>query len=200
MTCEFTCNTNKFKLLAIQVNRKYADPSICLIKWRAESRLWGGWGAEIGEGIIGSQSFLKKPRAFCVSDKYSSGVHQKQAIGLALLLLALLYCLDYLQISHTGSGNLILLEALVVVAPFLTGALAQHLKQTTSFLLIVVLGKLEFDYLIFIFQLELFYSDIPTGLSDWLPIALLRLILPVLFIGLGSATYPVFSGLFKKSH
>lgn len=41
LTCEFTCNTNKFKLLAMQVNRKYADPSICLIKWRAESRLWG---------------------------------------------------------------------------------------------------------------------------------------------------------------
>jgi hypothetical protein len=134
-----------------------------------------------------------------MSDKYSSSVRQKQAIGLALLLLALLYCLDYLQISHTGSGNLILLEALVVVAPLLSGALAQHVKQTASFLLVVALGKLGFDCLIFVFQIELFYSEIPASLSDWLPIALLRLLLPVLFIGLGSATYLVFSKLFRKA-
>lgn len=134
-----------------------------------------------------------------MSDKYSSGVHQKQAIGLALLLLALLYYLDYLQISHTGSGNLILLEALVVVAPFLTGAWAQRLKQTALFLLVIVLGKLAIDCLIFVFPIELFYSDIPGLLIDWLPIVLLRLLLPVLFIGLGSATYLLFSRLFRKA-
>lgn len=134
-----------------------------------------------------------------MSDKYYSGVHQKQAIGLALLLLSLLYCLDHLQIRHTGSDNMILLEALVVFAPFLSGALAQHLKQTTSFLLVVLLGKLGVDYLIFTFQIELFYSDIPGLLIDWLPIVLLRLVLPVLFIGLGSATHLLFSRLFRKA-
>ncbi|MDZ4057620.1 MAG: hypothetical protein U1D69_11800, partial [Polynucleobacter sp.] len=94
-----------------------------------------------------------------MSDEYSSSVRQKQAIGLALLLLSLLYCLDYLQIHHNGSGNLIVLEALVIVVPLLAGALAQHVKQTTSFLLVVAFGKLGFDYLVFVFQIELFYSD-----------------------------------------
>lgn len=135
-----------------------------------------------------------------MSVKYSPTRRRQLAFGLALLLLALLYFLDFMQIHNTRSSNLILLEALVVVALFLTGALAQHLKQATSFLLVVVLGKLGVDYLIFMFQIELFYSDIPALLTDWFPIVLLRLLLPVLFICLGSATYVVFSRLFKKSH
>ncbi|WP_138516529.1 hypothetical protein [Limnobacter alexandrii] len=134
-----------------------------------------------------------------MSVKYSPTQRGQLAFGLAFLLLALLYCLDYLQIRHSGSGNLIVLEALVVVAPLLSGALAQHVKQTALFLLIVTFGKLGVDYLIFTFRIELFYSDIPASLSDWLPIALLRLLLPVLFIGLGSATYLVFIGLFRKA-
>lgn len=135
-----------------------------------------------------------------MSVKYSPTRRRQLAFVLALLLLALLYFLDFMQIRHSGLSNLIVLEALVVVTPFLSGALAQHIKQTALSLLVVLLGKLGVDYSIFIFQIELFYSDIPALLTDWLPIVLLRLLLPVLFICLGSATYLVFNWLFKKSH
>ena len=130
--------------------------------------------------------------------KYSLSKHQAVAAGLAFLLLALLYGLDFLQIQNTDSRSLIFLEALVIIAPFLAGAVARHLKQAILFLLVFILGKLTFDYLIFVFQLETFYSDIPVVLSDWVPIAVLRLALPVFFALLGLVTYVVLAKQFKK--
>lgn len=130
--------------------------------------------------------------------KYSLGKHQGVATGLAFLLLAILYGLDFLQIQNLESRGLIVLEGLVITAPFLAGAVMQHLKQATLFLLVLILGKLMFDYLIFVFQLETFYSDIPVMLSDWVPIAVLRLALPVFFALLGLVTYVVLAKQFKK--
>jgi len=130
--------------------------------------------------------------------KYLFSKQQGLAAGLSFLLLTLLYGLDFLQIQNTDSRSLIFLEALVITAPFLAGAVVQHLKQATLFLLVLILGKLTFDYLIFVFQLETFYSDIPLVLSDWVPIAVLRLALPVFFALLGLATYVVLAKLFKK--
>lgn len=130
--------------------------------------------------------------------KYSLSKHQGVAAGLAFLLLALLYGLDFLQIQNTDSRSLIFLEALVITAPFLTGAVAQHLKQAIMFLFMLIIGKLTFDYLIFAVKLETFYSDIPVVLSDWVPIAVLRLVLPVFFALLGLVTYVVLAKLFKK--
>lgn len=130
--------------------------------------------------------------------KYSLSKHQGVATGLAFLLLALLYGLDFLQIQNLESRGLIVLEGLVITAPFLAGAVMQHLKQATLFLLVLILGKLTFDYLIFVFQLETFYSDIPVMLSDWVPIAVLRLALPVFFALLGLVTYVVLAKQFKK--
>ncbi|MGV3468061.1 hypothetical protein [Limnobacter sp.] len=133
-----------------------------------------------------------------MSAKYSLGKHQGVATGLAFLLLAILYGLDFLQIQNLESRGLIVLEGLVITAPFLAGAVMQHLKQATLFLLVLILGKLMFDYLIFVFQLETFYSDIPVMLSDWVPIAVLRLALPVFFALLGLVTYVVLAKQFKK--
>ena len=130
--------------------------------------------------------------------KYLFSKQQGLAAGLSFLLLTLLYGLDFLQIQNTDSRSLIILEALVITAPFLAGAVARHLKQATLFLLVLILGKLTFDYLIFVFQLETFYSDIPVVLSDWVPIAVLRLVLPVFFALLGVVTYIVLAKLFKK--
>lgn len=128
----------------------------------------------------------------------SLSAQQALALGLAFLLLTLLYCLDFLQIQNLESRGLIVLEGLVITAPFLAGAVARHLKQATLFLLVLILGKLMFDYLIFVFQLETFYSDIPVVLSDWVPIAVLRLALPVFFALLGLVTYVVLAKQFKK--
>lgn len=123
---------------------------------------------------------------------------QGLALGLAFLLLTLLYGLDFLQIQNTESCGLIVLEALVITTPLLAGAVARHLKQAILFLLVLILGKLTFDYLIFVFQLETFYSDIPVVLSDWVPIAVLRLALPVFFAVFGMVTYVVLAKQFKK--
>lgn len=120
------------------------------------------------------------------------------AIGLAFILLALLYCLDFLQIQNTESRSLIVLEALVITAPFLAGAVAQHLKHAILFLPVLILGKLTLDYLIFALRLEIFYSDIPLLFSDWLPIAVLRLVLPLFFAALGLVTYAALAKLFKS--
>lgn len=106
--------------------------------------------------------------------------------------------MDLLQIQNTESRGLILLEALVITAPFLAGAVARHLKQAILFLLVLILGKLTLDYLIFVFQLETFYSNIPLVLSDWVPIAVLRLVLPVFLIVLGLVTCVALAKLFKK--
>ena len=133
-----------------------------------------------------------------MSAKYSLGKQQWVAAGLAFLLLGLLFGLDFLQIQNADSRSLIVLEATVITLPFLAGAVAQHLKQAILFLLVLILGKLTFDYLIFVFQLETFYSDIPVVLSDWVPIAVLRLVLPVFFALLGLVTYVVLTKLFKK--
>ncbi len=130
--------------------------------------------------------------------KYSLSKHQRVAAGLAFLLLALLYGLDFLQIQNTDSRSLIFLEALVITAPFLAGAVAQHLKQAIMFLFMLIIGKLTFDYLIFAVKLETFYSDIPVVLSDWVPIAELRLVLPVFFALMGLVTYAVLTKLFKR--
>ena len=130
--------------------------------------------------------------------KYSLSKHQAVAAGLAFLLLALLYGLDFLQIQETDSRSLIFLEALVITAPFLAGAVAQHLKQAILFLVVLIIGKLTFDYLIFAVKPETFYADIPVVLSDWVPIAVLRLVLPVFFALLGLVTYVVLAKLFKK--
>lgn len=133
-----------------------------------------------------------------MSAENSLSAQQALALGLAFLLLTLLYCLDFLQIQNLESRGLIVLEALVITAPFLAGAVARHLKQAILFLLVLILGKLTFDYLIFIFQLETFYSDIPVVLSDWVPIVVLRLALPVFFALLGLVTYIVLAKQFKK--
>jgi hypothetical protein len=133
-----------------------------------------------------------------MSAENSLSAQQALALGLAFLLLTLLYCLDFLQIQNLESRGLIVLEGLVITAPFLAGAVARHLKQVTLFLLVLILGKLMFDYLIFVFQLETFYSDIPVVLSDWVPIAVLRLALPVFFALLGLVTYVVLAKQFKK--
>ena len=133
-----------------------------------------------------------------MSAENSLSAQQALALGLAFLLLTLLYGLDFLQIQNLESRGLIVLEALVITVPFLAGAVARHLKQATLFLLVLILGKLMFDYLIFVFQLETFYSDIPVMLSDWVPIAVLRLALPVFFALLGLVTYVVLAKLFKK--
>lgn len=133
-----------------------------------------------------------------MSAKYSLGKQQWVAAGLAFLLLGLLFGLDFLQIQNADSRSLIVLEATVITLPFLAGAVAQHLKQAILFLLVLILGKLTFDYLIFVFQLETFYSDIPVMLSDWVPIAVLRLALPVFFALLGLVTYVVLAKQFKK--
>ncbi|WP_275272324.1 hypothetical protein [Limnobacter sp. P1] len=133
-----------------------------------------------------------------MSAENSLSAQQALALGLAFLLLTLLYCLDFLQIQNLESRGLIVLEGLVITAPFLAGAVMQHLKQAILFLLVLILGKLTFDYLIFVFQLETFYSDIPVVLSDWVPIVVLRLALPVFFALLGLVTYVVLAKLFKK--
>jgi len=133
-----------------------------------------------------------------MSAENSLSAQQALALGLAFLLLTLLYGLDFLQIQNLESRGLIVLEALVITVPFLAGAVARHLKQATLFLLVLILGKLMFDYLIFVFQLETFYSDIPVMLSDWVPIAVLRLALPVFFALLGLVTYVVLAKQFKK--
>lgn len=133
-----------------------------------------------------------------MSAENSLSAQQALALGLAFLLLTLLYCLDFLQIQNLESRGLIVLEGLVITAPFLAGAVMQHLKQATLFLLVLILGKLMFDYLIFVFQLETFYSDIPVVLSDWVPIVVLRLALPVFFALLGLVTYIVLAKQFKK--
>ncbi|WP_291813573.1 hypothetical protein [Limnobacter sp.] len=130
--------------------------------------------------------------------KYSLSKHQGVATGLAFLLLGQLYGLDFLQIQNTDSRSLIVLEATVISLPFLAGAVAQHLKQAIVFLSVLIIGKLTFDYLIFAVKLETFYSDIPLVLSDWVPIAVLRLVLPVFFAVLGLVTYVVLTELFKK--
>lgn len=130
--------------------------------------------------------------------KYSLSKHQAVAAGLAFLLLALLYGLDFLQIQETDSRSLIFLEALVIIAPFLAGAVAQNLRQAIVFLFMFIIGKLTFDYLIFAMKLETFYSDIPLMLSDWVPIAVLRLVLPVFFALMGLITYAVLTKLFKR--
>ena len=130
--------------------------------------------------------------------KYSLSAQQALALGLAFLLLTLLYGLDFLQIHNTDSRSLIFLEALVITAPFLAGAVAQHLKQAIMFLFVLIIGKLTFDYLIFAVKPETFYADIPVVLSDWVPIAVLRLVLPVFFALLGVVTYIVLAKLFKK--
>ena len=130
--------------------------------------------------------------------KYSLSKHQGVATGLAFLLLALLYGLDFLQIQNTDSRSLIFLEALVITAPFMAGAVAQHLKQAIMFLFVLIIGKLTFDYLIFAVKPETFYADIPVVLSDWVPIAVLRLALPVFFALLGLVTYVVLAKQFKK--
>lgn len=123
---------------------------------------------------------------------------QGLALGLTFLLLALLYCMDFLQIQNTESRGLILLEALVITAPFLAGAVAQYLGRSALFLFTFTLGKLSFDYLIFTFRLEIFYSEIPELLLDWLPIAALRLLLPVFLIVLSLVTCVALAKLFKK--
>ena len=133
-----------------------------------------------------------------MSAENSLSAQQALALGLAFLLLTLLYCLDFLQIQNLESRGLIVLEGLVITAPFLAGAVAQHLRQAIVFLFMFIIGKLTFDYLIFVFQLETFYSDIPVVLSDWVPIAVLRLVLPVFFALLGLVTYFVLTKLFKK--
>jgi hypothetical protein len=133
-----------------------------------------------------------------MSAENSLSAQQALALGLAFLLLTLMYGLDFLQIQNLESRGLIVLEALVITVPFLAGAVARHLKQATLFLLVLILGKLMFDYLIFVFQLETFYSDIPVMLSDWVPIAVLRLALPVFFALLGLVTYVVLAKQFKK--
>ena len=133
-----------------------------------------------------------------MSAENSLSAQQALALGLAFLLLTLMYGLDFLQIQNLESRGLIVLEALVITVPFLAGAVARHLKQATLFLLVLILGKLMFDYLIFVFQLETFYSDIPVMLSDWVPIAVLRLALPVFFVLLGLVTYIVLAKQFKK--
>ena len=133
-----------------------------------------------------------------MSAKYSLGKQQWVAAGLAFLLLGQLYGLDFLQIQNTDSRSLIILEALVITAPFMAGAVAQHLKQAIMFLFVLIIGKLTFDYLIFAVKLETFYSDIPVVLSDWVPIAVLRLALPAFFALLGLVTYVVLAKLFKK--
>jgi TRAP-type C4-dicarboxylate transport system permease small subunit len=130
--------------------------------------------------------------------KYSLSKHQGVATGLSFLLLTLLYGLDFLQIQNTDSRSLIFLEALVITAPFLAGAVAQHLKQAIVFLFVLIIGKLTLDYLIFAVKLETFYSDIPVVLSDWVPIAVLRLVLPVFFALMGLITYAVLTKLFKR--
>lgn len=134
-----------------------------------------------------------------MSAKYPPGVQQRLAVGLAFLLLALMHCLDFLQIQRTGLASLIVLEALVITAPFVAGVFAQYLKQAVLFLFVLIIGKLAFDGFIFVLQLELFYSEIPELLSEWLPIALLRLVLPVFFAMLGSVSYLAFTRLFKKT-
>lgn len=134
-----------------------------------------------------------------MSAKYSLGVRQRLTVGLAFLLLALLYCLDFLQIQRTGLASLIILEALVITAPFVAGVFAQYLKQAVLFLFVLLIGKLAFEGFIFVLQLELFYSEVPELLSEWLPIALLRLVLPVFFAMLGSVSYLAFIRLFKKT-
>lgn len=133
-----------------------------------------------------------------MSAKYSLGKQQGLAAGFAFLLLALLYWLDFLQIQNSDSRSLIVLEATVITLPFLAGAVAQHLKQAIVFLLVLILGKLTFDYLVFAMKLETFYSDIPLVLSDWVPIAVLRLVLPVFFAVLGLAAYVGLVTLLKK--
>jgi len=133
-----------------------------------------------------------------MSAKYSLGKQQWVAAGLAFLLLGQLYSLDFLQIQNTDSRSLIILEALVITAPFMAGAVAQHLKQAIMFLFVLIIGKLTFDYLIFAVKPETFYADIPVVLSDWVPIAVLRLVLPVFFALLGVVTYIVLAKLFKK--
>mgnify|MGYP001358895245 FL=1 len=62
-----------------------------------------------------------------MSAENSLSTQQGLALGLTFLLLALLYCMDFLQIQNTESRGLILLEALVITAPFLAGAVAQYL-------------------------------------------------------------------------
>ncbi len=130
--------------------------------------------------------------------KYLFSKQQGLAAGLSFLLLTLLYGLDFLQIQNTDSRSLIFLEALGITAPFLAGAVAQHLRQAIVFLFMFIIGKLTFDYLIFAMKLETFYADIPLVLSDWVPIAVLRLVLPVFFALLGLVTYVVLAKLFKK--
>ena len=130
--------------------------------------------------------------------KYLFSKQQGLAAGLSFLLLTLLYGLDFLQIQETDSRSLIFLEALVITAPFMAGAVAQHLKQAIMFLFVLIIGKLTFDYLIFAVKPETFYADIPVVLSDWVPIAVLRLVLPVFFALLGVVTYIVLAKLFKK--
>ena len=133
-----------------------------------------------------------------MSAENSLSAQQALALGLAFLLLTLLYCLDFLQIQNLESRGLIVLEVLVITAPFLAGAVARHLKQAIVFLFVLIIGKLTFDYLIFAVKLETFYSDIPVVLSDWVPIAVLRLALSVFFALLGLVTYVVLAKLFKK--
>lgn len=133
-----------------------------------------------------------------MSAENSLSAQQALALGLAFLLLTLLYGLDFLQIQNNDSHSLIVLEATVITLPFLAGAIAQHLKQAILFLLVLTLGKLTFDHLIFAVKLEAFYADIPVMLSDWVPIAVLRLVLPVFFALLGLVTYIVLAKLFKK--
>jgi hypothetical protein len=133
-----------------------------------------------------------------MSAENSLSTQQDLALGLAFLLLAILYCMDFLQIQNTESRGLILLEALVITAPFLAGAIAQHLKHSVLFLLVLILGKFTLDYLIFALRLEILYSDIPTLLLDCLPIASLRLALPVFFVALGLITYAALAFLFSR--
>ncbi|WP_341709443.1 hypothetical protein [Limnobacter sp.] len=133
-----------------------------------------------------------------MSVKYSLGKQQGLAAGFAFLLLVLLYWLDFLQIQNSDSRSLIVLEATVITLPFLAGAVVQHLKQAILFLVVLIISKLTLDYLIFAWQLEILYSDIPVVLSDWVPIAVLRLALPVFFALLGLVTYVVLAKLFKK--
>lgn len=133
-----------------------------------------------------------------MSAENSLSTQQGLALGLTFLLLALLYCMDFLQIQNTESRGLILLEALVITASFLAGAVAQHLKHAILFLLVLILGKFTLDYLIFALRLEIFYSELTELLLDWLPIAALRLLLPAFLIVLGLVTYVVLAKLFKK--
>lgn len=133
-----------------------------------------------------------------MSAKNPLSTQQGLALGLAFLLLTLLHCLGFLQIQNLESRGLIVLEALVITAPFLAGAFAQYLGRSALFLFTFTLGKLSFDYLIFALRLEILYSDIPTLLLDWLPIASLRLALPVFFVALGLITYAALAFLFSR--